>query len=80
MEKKTVEQIANEDYFEAENFFENYVTVGQFTTVQKVAEHLRTAARNRVLGKSKVSEIGIRLLNAFESMSRHEFSVFVQSI
>jgi len=80
MEKKSVEQIANEDYFEAESFFENYIKSGKFSTVQKVAEHLRFAARHRVLGKSKVSDTGIMLLDAYESMSRDEFSVFVQSI
>lgn len=80
MYKKTVEQIANEDYFEAERFFESYITNGKFSTVQKVAEHLRFAARNRVFGKGKVSETGIMLLNAYESLSRSEFSTFTQSI
>ena len=78
MEKLTTTQIAKTDSFEIENHIYEYLTTGNGETAQRTFEHIRAAARHEVRGKGRVSKTGIELLEAYQTMTRDNFSAFAK--
>ena len=77
MEKLTVQQIATNDPFEVERFFEEYILRGQFSTVEQVTKQIRAAARFQIRAAGRVSEYGIKALEAYTTLDREQFTDFV---